>query len=157
MTVRLARVEPVTVWVTAFSRLLCTHFWNTAYSCKFVTSQDEKRRRHKLFDLPFRRILIRAKSKNAAIPAYCKWWDKSEQNSSNVRRDGFGSCQPKERVDESVSYSLTSDGNNTENEIAVIRYLTFGEYMTYKNFSDVDKEWAELYLKDLEENKKSPP
>ena len=23
---RLARVEPVTVWVTAFSRLLCTHF-----------------------------------------------------------------------------------------------------------------------------------
>ena len=63
----------------------------------------------------------------------------------------------KERVDESVSYSLTSDGNNTENEIAVIRYLTFGEYMTYKNFSDADKEWAELYLKDLEENKKSPP
>lgn len=29
--------------------------------------------------------------------------------------------------------------------------------MTYKNFSDADKEWAELYLKDLEENKKSPP
>lgn len=58
----------------------------------------------------------------------------------------------KERVDESVSYSLTSDGNNTENEIAVIRYLTFGEYITYKNFSDADKEWAELYLKDLEDN-----
>ena len=57
----------------------------------------------------------------------------------------------KERVDESVSYSISSYENNTENETAVIRYLTFGEYMTYKNFSDADKEWAELYLKDLSE------
>ena len=42
------------------------------YSCKFVASPNEKMQKHKLCDLPFRKITDISKSQNAVILTYYK-------------------------------------------------------------------------------------
>ncbi len=73
-------------------------------------------------------------------------------NTEKITRDFLVGC-----VNDSLTYSIEREENNTENTTAVIRYLKLEELAALKNISGADLEWIGLVIKDLEENKKSPP
>ena len=60
-------------------------------------------------------------------------------------------------VNDSLTYTVEREGNNTGITTAVIRYLNLEEFSRLKGISDSDIEWIGLVIKDLESNKKSPP
>ena len=60
-------------------------------------------------------------------------------------------------VNDSLTYTVEREGNNTEIFTAVIRYLNLEEFSRLKGISDADIEWIGLVIKDLEDNKKSSP
>lgn len=60
-------------------------------------------------------------------------------------------------VNDSLTYTVEREGNNTGITTAVIRYLNLEELARLKGISDADIEWIELVIKDLENNKKSSP
>ena len=61
------------------------------------------------------------------------------------------------RVNDSLTYTVEREGNNTGITTAVIRYLNLEEFSRLKGISDADIEWIGLVIKDLEDNKKSSP
>ena len=73
-------------------------------------------------------------------------------NTEMITRDFLLGC-----VNDSLAYSIEREGNNTENTVAVIRYLNLEELAQLKGISDADIEWIGLVIKDLENNKKSSP
>ena len=73
-------------------------------------------------------------------------------NTEMITRDLLLGC-----VNDSLTYSIKREGNNTEITSAVIRYLNLEEFSRLKGISDSDIEWIGLVIKDLESNKKSPP
>lgn len=60
-------------------------------------------------------------------------------------------------VNDSLTYTVEREGNNTGISTAVIRYLNLEELAQLKGISDSDIEWIGLVIKDLEDNKKSSP
>ena len=60
-------------------------------------------------------------------------------------------------VNDSLTYTVEREGNNTGISTAVIRYLNSEELARLKGISDADIEWIGLVIKDLEDNKKSSP
>ena len=73
-------------------------------------------------------------------------------NTEMITRDLLLGC-----VNDSLTYTVEREGNNTEITSAVIRYLNSEELAQLKGVSDADIEWIELVIKDLESNKNSPP
>ena len=73
-------------------------------------------------------------------------------NTEMITRDFLLGC-----VNDSLTYTVEREGNNTEITSAVIRYLNSEELARLKGISDADIEWIELVIKDLEDNKKSSP
>ena len=61
------------------------------------------------------------------------------------------------RVNDSLTYAVEREGNNTGISTAVIRYLNLEELARLKGISEADIEWIGLVIKDLEDNKKSSP
>lgn len=60
-------------------------------------------------------------------------------------------------VNDSLTYSIEREGNNTGMSTAVIRYLNLEELAQIKGISDADIEWIGLVIRDLENNKNSSP
>lgn len=73
-------------------------------------------------------------------------------NTEKITREFLFGC-----VNNSLTYSIKREGNNTGITTAVIRYLNLEEFSKLKGISDADIEWIGLVIKDLEDNKKSPP
>lgn len=73
-------------------------------------------------------------------------------NTEMITRDLLLGC-----VNDSLTYTVEREGNNTEITTAVIRYLNLEEFSRLKGISDADIEWIGLVIKDLEDNKKSSP
>ena len=73
-------------------------------------------------------------------------------NTEMITRDLLLGC-----VNDSLTYTVEREGNNTEIFTAVIRYLNLEEFSRLKGISDADIEWIGLVIKDLEDNKKSSP
>ncbi len=73
-------------------------------------------------------------------------------NTEMITRDFLLGC-----VNDSLTYSIEREGNNTGIAAAVIRYLNLEELARLKGISDADIEWIGLVIKDLEDNKNSPP
>ena len=73
-------------------------------------------------------------------------------NTEMITRDFLLGC-----VNDSLTYTVEREGNNTEITSAVIRYLNSEELARLKGISDADIEWIGLVIKDLEDNKKSSP
>lgn len=73
-------------------------------------------------------------------------------NTEMITRDLLLGC-----VNDSLTYTVEREGNNTEITSAVIRYLNLEELAQLKGISDADIEWIGLVIKDLEDNKKSSP
>lgn len=73
-------------------------------------------------------------------------------NTEMITRDFLLGC-----VNDSLTYTVEREGNNTGISTAVIRYLNLEEFSRLKGISDSDIEWIELVIKDLEDNKKSSP
>lgn len=73
-------------------------------------------------------------------------------NTEKITREFLFGC-----VNDSLTYSIKREGNNTEITSAVIRYLNSEELARLKGISDSDIEWIGLVIKDLESNKKSSP
>ena len=73
-------------------------------------------------------------------------------NTEKITRDFLFGC-----VNDSLTYTVEREENNTENTVAVIRYLNLEELAQLKGISDADIEWIGLAIKDLENNKNSPP
>ena len=73
-------------------------------------------------------------------------------NTEMITRDFLLGC-----VNDSLTYTVEREGNNTGITTAVIRYLNLEEFSRLKGISDSDIEWIELVIKDLENNKKSSP
>ena len=73
-------------------------------------------------------------------------------NTEMITRDLLLGC-----VNDSLTYTVEREGNNTGISTAVIRYLNLEEFSRLKGISDADIEWIELVIKDLEDNKKSSP
>ena len=73
-------------------------------------------------------------------------------NTEMITRDLLLGC-----VNDSLTYTVEREGNNTGISTAVIRYLNLEELAQLKGISDSDIEWIELVIKDLEDNKKSSP
>ena len=69
-----------------------------------------------------------------------------------VTRDFLLGC-----INDSLTYTVEREGNNTGISTAVIRYLNLEEFSRLKGISDADIEWIGLVIKDLEDNKKSSP
>lgn len=73
-------------------------------------------------------------------------------NTEMITRDFLLGC-----INDSLTYTVEREGNNTEITSAVIRYLNSEELARLKGISDSDIEWIGLVIKDLEDNKKSSP
>lgn len=73
-------------------------------------------------------------------------------NTEMITRDFLLGC-----VNDSLTYTVEWEGNNTGIFTAVIRYLSLEEFAKAENISDADIEWIGLVIKDLEDNKKSSP
>ena len=73
-------------------------------------------------------------------------------NTEMITRDLLLGC-----VNDSLTYTVEREGNNTGISTAVIRYLNSEELARLKGISDADIEWIELVIKDLEDNKNSSP
>lgn len=73
-------------------------------------------------------------------------------NTEKITREFLLGC-----VNDSLTYTVEREGNNTGISTAVIRYLNLEEFSRLKGISDADIEWIGLVIKDLESNKKSPP
>ena len=73
-------------------------------------------------------------------------------NTEKITREFLLGC-----VNDSLTYTVEREGNNTGITTAVIRYLNLEEFSRLKGISDSDIEWIELVIKDLESNKNSPP
>ena len=73
-------------------------------------------------------------------------------NTEMITRDFLLGC-----VNDSLTYTVEREGNNTGISTAVIRYLNLEELARLKGISDADIEWIGLVIKDLENNKKSSP
>lgn len=72
-------------------------------------------------------------------------------NTEKITREFLLGC-----VNDSLTYSIEREENNTEITAAVIRYLTLEELAEYNNISGADLEWIRLVIKDLENKKSSP-
>ena len=70
-------------------------------------------------------------------------------NTEKITREFLLGC-----VNDSLTYTVEREGNNTGITTAVIRYLNLEEFSRLKGISDSDIEWIELVIKDLEDNKK---
>ena len=73
-------------------------------------------------------------------------------NTEMITRDFLLGC-----VNDSLTYTVEREGNNTGITTAVIRYLNLEEFSRLKGISEADIEWIGLVIKDLEDNKKSSP
>ena len=73
-------------------------------------------------------------------------------NTEKITREFLLGC-----VNDSLTYTVEQEENNTENTVAVIRYLNLEELAQLKGISDSDIEWVGLAIKDLENNKNSSP
>ena len=73
-------------------------------------------------------------------------------NTEMITRDFLLGC-----INDSLTYTVEREGNNTGISTAVIRYLNSEELARLKGISDSDIEWIGLVIKDLEDNKKSSP
>lgn len=73
-------------------------------------------------------------------------------NTEKITREFLLGC-----VNDSLTYTVEREGNNTGITTAVIRYLNLEEFSRLKGISDSDIEWIGLVIKDLEDNKKSSP
>ena len=73
-------------------------------------------------------------------------------NTEMITREFLLGC-----VNDSLTYTVGREGNNTGITAAVIRYLNLEELARLKSISDADIEWIGLVIKDLENNKKSSP
>ena len=73
-------------------------------------------------------------------------------NTEKITREFLLGC-----VNDSLTYTAEREGNNTGITAAVIRYLNLEELAQLKGISDSDIEWIGLVIKDLENNKNSPP
>lgn len=73
-------------------------------------------------------------------------------NTEMITRDFLLGC-----VNDSLTYTVEREGNNTGITAAVIRYLNLEELARLKGISDADIEWIWLVIKDLEDNKNSSP
>ena len=76
----------------------------------------------------------------------------TDNNTEKITREFLIGC-----VKASLTYTIGREENNTEKTAAVIRYLSLEEFAKAENISDADLEWVRLVIKDLEENKNSPP
>ena len=68
-------------------------------------------------------------------------------NTEKITREFLLGC-----VNDSLTYTVEREENNTEKTAAVIRYLSLEEFAKAENISDADLEWVRLVIKDLEEN-----
>lgn len=68
-------------------------------------------------------------------------------NTEKITREFLFGC-----VNDSLTYTVEREGNNTEKTAAVIRYLGLEEFAKAVSISDADLEWVRLVIKDLEEN-----
>ena len=73
-------------------------------------------------------------------------------NTEKITREFLLGC-----VNDSLTYTVEREGNNTGITSAVIRYLNSEELVRLKGISEADIEWIGLVIKDLEDNKKSSP
>ena len=73
-------------------------------------------------------------------------------NTEMITRDFLLGC-----VNDSLTYTVEREENNTGITTAVIRYLNLEEFSRLKGISDSDIEWIWLVIKDLEDNKNSSP
>ena len=73
-------------------------------------------------------------------------------NTEMITRDFLLGC-----VNDSLTYTVEREENNTGITTAVIRYLNLEELARLKGISEADIEWIGLVIKDLENNKKSSP
>ena len=73
-------------------------------------------------------------------------------NTEMITRDFLLGC-----VNDSLTYAVEREENNTGITTAVIRYLNLEELARFKGISDANIEWIGLVIKDLESNKKSSP
>ena len=73
-------------------------------------------------------------------------------NTEKITREFLLGC-----VNDSLTYTVEWEGNNTGISTAVIRYLNLEEFSRLKGISDSDIEWIWLVIKDLEDNKNSSP
>ena len=73
-------------------------------------------------------------------------------NTEMITRDLLLGC-----INDSLTYTVEREGNNTGISTAVICYLNLEELAQLKGISDSDIEWIGLVIKDLEDNKKSSP
>lgn len=73
-------------------------------------------------------------------------------NTEKITREFLLGC-----VNDSLTYTVEREGNNTGITTAVIRYLNLEEFSRLKGISDSDIEWIGLVIKDLENNKNSSP
>lgn len=73
-------------------------------------------------------------------------------NTEKITREFLLGC-----VNDSLTYTVEREGNNTGISTAVICYLNLEEFSRLKGISDADIEWIGLVIKDLEDNKKSSP
>ena len=73
-------------------------------------------------------------------------------NTEMITRDFLLGC-----VNDSLTYTVEREGNNTGITTAVIRYLNLEEFSRLKGISEADIEWIGLVIKDIEDNKKSSP
>lgn len=73
-------------------------------------------------------------------------------NTEMITRDFLLGC-----INDSLTYTVEREGNNTGISTAVIRYLNSEELARLKGISEADIEWIGLVIKDLESNKNSPP
>ena len=73
-------------------------------------------------------------------------------NTEMITREFLLGC-----VNDSLTYTVEREENNTGITTAVIRYLNLEELARLKGISDADIEWIGLAIKDLENNKKSSP
>lgn len=73
-------------------------------------------------------------------------------NTEMITRDFLLGC-----VNDSLTYTVEREGNNTGITTAVIRYLNLEEFSRLKGISDSDIEWIGLVIKDFENNKNSSP
>ena len=68
-------------------------------------------------------------------------------NTEKITREFLLGC-----VNDSLTYTVEREENNTGITTAVIRYLNLEEFSRLKGISDADLEWVRLVIKDLEEN-----
>ena len=73
-------------------------------------------------------------------------------NTEKITREFLLGC-----VNDSLTYTVEREENNTGITTAVIRYLNLEELAQLKGVSDSDIEWIGLAIRDLKDNKNSSP